>query len=608
MPITVPTLDASSVEPEVPQGGELNVQVSPDDAGAGAGAGLNQAGRAMQDMQQRYDEVQTQTATTQYGEASMQHLEQVLASKGTNAAPAAIAAADALRQKRGEIANSLANNNQKDQFTKAADASELEFLHWSGRHVAQEADQVDTSSTVAALHLATQQGALGSMDPVNVAMKYHALNDTIDRAAVRQGWDPDTTTSNRLQATNGYWAAVMDSQLTQKAPQAAAAILSTYGDEMTQETRDRYTKATQVGTTDVQAQATADKMLAPDPNTGEVTPFKTLLPQINAIQDLDLRESTLQRVKQGIADNNEADAQAKTQVVAKAQAQMAARGYSYDAIDPQVKSQLTPEVVKSLMSDQDWFKDQKDQPTNELTWLEFHDAALRHLGDGSAQDLSKMNPDVFYGTYRGDVSKETFDKMSSVYNEIRTQVDDGKGPGTGPQVQSMLSLDKRIDDSLVGTPLMPANVQNGDKYESPGLTPDQQKFQAQFRMNLDAQMTAKARTMKVKELAPEDQQAIIDDNIRKTVFVKGTNPHWYSGSDIQVPAASMSNDDQAARAYTNPNTLPTLEQIPPDQIQRFKGVALGVYGKATLSNDQIRRIAAAAAVGADGIVDKIMKE
>lgn len=483
------------------------------------------------------DEIQTLDAINklkaQKNDLLMNHERGFLNRRGRNAFEGRDTTIQEFEKRRSEILESLANDQQKQAFSKWAFNEQSDVIEQVDRHVFRERETYDKETTDASLKMFYNEAIANYQYPAKMKAAMDAQLAIVMDHARRTGKSEQWLIQQAGEITSRTNAAIIDRMLANGEDRSAEAFYKENQNRILASERGGIEKALEVGRLRGDSQRITDRLLAQYDNLGDAR--EAMKMQLGGDPKLrDEVDSRLQR-EFGLREQQR-ETQREMDFVQAYETMQRANG-SLDAIPPSLMGRLSPshqEKLKSLAAKPAADKD--------------HAATYMKYRSMPYVDLVKVPESTIIGL-REKLTEPTWKEIV----RRRAEAKDAMKSGNKEKIEKFDGLRTEsdiVDDGLVASGALKWNqikaARSGrDNTSAEKLSQFEKQIEQRWREEYEA--TGKSPSMKRK-------QELVDEIVKQTVFVK---PRFF-GDPTQKSVIALSESERA-RAFVK------VADIPPRQ-------------------------------------------
>lgn len=445
------------------------------------------------------------------------------------------------------------NERQQAQFRRAVASRRASISAQLHQHVQQEAQQYDVDETTSYLNNVLQTGIANATTPALVAMDAKRGVAAIQQFARRHGEGPNVTTEKVQTWLTSLHVGVIDNLLSQHQDIAARGYFEDVIDQLQPSQVDDIRRALESGELREQSQRVADQILLQSDSREEALDKVRQITEGHP-ENAQLRDEVMTRVRQGLNDRAQAQAQADEDRFVAAINEIET-SKSVDTISPLAWQKFT-------LAERNGLKAYADQ-----------------LRSGSPAETDWELYNNLYGMLRNNLERFKGLNLYSYIHRlaptefkelVRVQADARVG-GSDSETVRAVTLDSELFQSIAAQAGLPA-------YRTATQLSTAQREQLGELENTWKREIGRAQVEKGNTLTREEKEEIGRRLIDQKVYLDRN----YFFSDPEVPMVTVSERDQAI-AY-----IP-IGQIPEINIDELANLFRSEEGRPNLSTAEIRR-------------------
>ena len=273
----------------------------------------------------------------------------------------------------------LATDEQRFEFSRLAEGRRADVNKWAQQHVGAEKINFENEEYLSTLESSKEIAITspGSLQRENITIKQQVLN-----MAELRGWGKEKTKQELQKHTTDLHGRMVSKLMADGNDLGAKAYFDQIKKEIDPDVRTKIANSLKESTLRGESQRQADKIVI-----GNAGSLGDALDKARSIKDPDLRDRTVQRVKQQFADNKAVkDFQEKqTYEVASA---LVEKTKSIDSIPVEQWNTFSESKKKSLIAWKDLLRKGKDPITDQDL---FYDMQLMAANPKTRSDFAKVN-------------------------------------------------------------------------------------------------------------------------------------------------------------------------------------------------------------------------
>lgn len=457
----------------------------------------------------------------------------------------------------------LTNDVQKQRFRVAANNRRDDLERSVMRHEMAEIQNYKQQQHVASIASSQLAAANNYMDEERVGEEIERQRDAIYAQGNLQGKDPKEVALEINVAESTTFESVISKMLADNNYQGAEAYFEKYQDKLMPEVRNRLKASVEEGSVRVKSQQTTDQIM------NEALPEDEALKKAREIEDPQVRDQTVQRVKTRYAEIDSAKQQAQTENMQTA-SDIIETGAGVDAIPPNMWLNLTAGQRSNLETRSRQVKAGIEPVTD---WKVF--TRLYNLPAG---ELAKVN----MLDYRASLSNTHYQSMLSQQKSVQTALANGQ---RNPDLANTLTFKDRAKNVAVQAGILPAG-KSPSKYSD-----DEAKRYGTFQTEAASRIEEFER-IKGKKSTGSEQQQILDEMVLETVKI---NVDWARDPERFTFEVL---DDERGNAYVKMDKIPTSSVNSIRNLLTSNGVAI--------TKDRVQRMYAARLLNDLELVQRIL--
>lgn len=333
----------------------------------------------------------------------------------------------------GEIAQGLANDDQKLAFRRMANARRSDVDRLLQRHAAREFEAYDAAETEAYLANSLEAAANNYTNPERIATELDRGTAAIRSRAARSGEAPEVTRAKVDAFTSNAHVAVIDRMLATGEYRGAVEYLDANREDIAGTAVDDVEKAVRAGTLRAEAQTLADDILA------GTTDRAAALQAARAIDDPEVRDSVVDRVNRRFAEREAIETERREAALEAASATVEQTG-NLDGVPVTTLNQLTSAQRRALEVRSRQVRAGVEPVQDDKVWYRFTQK--------TPDEIARMD---LYTELRPYVDDVHWDRAVALQRDI-LEAKRGNGDATA-NVTSTLTFKDRLANTLVGAGL-----------------------------------------------------------------------------------------------------------------------------------------------------------
>lgn len=493
-------------------GGGLNVQATPEAMGGGVAQGASALADAGTDValqaKQRGDEIMGLAAAADLGERYNKIEADMRQKRGMDALGAHDAALADFDQQAADVASTLKNDTQRQQFAQLAAGRRLGLSAAAMEHTAREVQSVDDQAFAGFLSTSQAAAVANANNPDRVEAEAFAQRVRIEQYAKRNGSPPEWVQAQIQNHVGGTYADVIRRTLTDGNDIAARDLYTKWKDQIPGNEQAQLDQALEIASTRAESQRQSDAILAAAPDRAAA------LDAVAKISDPKLRDATQERVEHQLAVRDATARQDAETLYDSLDLKLRQNGGDLGAISPADFAKLSPQHREALSVLGTQIASGRFTPDNSDQYYALRDAAVQTPGQFAQADLRR---------FRAQLSPKDYASLQDTQQKIR------EGQANPGKLVEWSLVDRVAKRALDGLGLGNADVKD-DK--------DALAKANAFRNQLDRAVEANA-AITGKAPSEQDAQKIADE---LTQQVSLTKPGRFWGTNTQqLPAFQTPN-------------------------------------------------------------------
>lgn len=436
-----------------------------------------------------------------------------------------------------ELTMKAPNERVKERISRIVGFEGLDLDEKLQVHVGRERQAYDQQVTKALTETAVNDAILNMDDPQKMSANIDIAIDAIRRSGQREGEDGSVTGPRVVQATSKVHATIIGRILDQGDDRKARAHFEKYKDQIGDAaTLKEIEGALEEGSLRGESQRAADDIVMKyGENLGGA------LQAARGIEDPKLRDETVTRVKQTIADIRTAKSM-RTEDLHKNASQIIDQTGSYDSIPASMLSQFSLAEKASLKA----YAKARKENTLETNWGTYYDLKTMAANPKDRQKFVDLN---LHTLYRSSMADAEFKELVN----LQTSLKNGDGKATR-ELDGFLSTKDIVDGALKSADIDPSAKEG---------TKDAEKSYS-FRLQVNNKLKAlEAQTG--KKPTSDEEVKIVNDLLVQVITDKGfiwdTKKPRFEVTAEDIPKADRQNYETYLKSRGVPVTDENLARL-----------------------------------------------
>tara|TARA_R110002096_G_scaffold425519_1_gene634180 strand:- start:2282 stop:3598 length:1317 start_codon:yes stop_codon:yes gene_type:complete len=433
------------------------------------------------------------------------------------------------------------------------------------RHELQEVEAYKQKQHVASIAVSQLAATNNYGDEDRVNQEVGRQADAIYAQGNLQGKSAEDIKLEIGVAESTTFDSVISKMLADENYEGAEAYFNKYESKLLPDVRNRLKASVKEGGVRVKSQASTDLIMS------ETLPENDAIKKAREIEDPEVRDQTVQRLKTRYAEIDAAKAQAQKENM-QSSADVIESGAGVDAIPPNTWLNLTAQQRSSLETRSRQVKAGIEPVTD---WKVF-----ANLYSMEPSKLAKVD----MATYRSQLSNTHYQSMLAQQKSVVTAIKNGQG---NPDLASTLSFKDRTKNVAVSAGILPGG-KSPSKYSE-----DEAMRYGQFQTHAASRIEEFER-IKGKKSTGSEQQQILDEMVLETVKIQ--NESWFGSDQAKFPYEVLA--DEKGQSYV------PYESVPVSSVNSIKNLLTS--NGVSITMDRVQRVYAARLLNDVELVQRIL--
>lgn len=568
MPITVPRYQQQVQEqgaPDVKFGVETSREAfgggeSTQNAFQAVGGMAEVASKMFQEQKKNADQVAFMDADSRASALQLKLQLEAEGMKGRNAAGAIDVVSGSWKKGIEDIEKSLSNDDQKMAFRKSV-SQRFEGLNKHVQtHSFKELEAYDDESTKNYIKNSRDEALTNYKDPQALGVSLYRQQSAIVEQGKRKGKDADTIREDLQKAMTETHAGVLERMVNNHEDLLAKEYFAKYKDEIDGDKVGDIEKLLKESSVKGESQRKSDYIFGKHQDDME-----SALKAARGIKDPEIRDATVDRVKDLFADKKRAKDQAIEDLH---------RGAT-DIIDQTGDWQKIPAAqwgkfsLSERASLKAYAKNRKEGVEPETKWDSYYNLKTMAASKETRDAFLKLN---LYGDYRGQFADSEFKEMVKLQTDLR----EGKG-----------NRDKELDGYLSDKDIVDGALKQFDFNPNPKPGNAEAEQVNRFRNMVDKEIR-KRQEVTGKKISNEETREIVNnlmvdvvtkkrtfwfDEKKKAFEVDPTKDGLEDVESEQIPKSEKIKIEESLRRNGKPVTEAMVKSL---YLRKLKGVTSGI--------------------------------
>lgn len=459
----------------------------------------------------------------------------------------------------------LTNEQQKQVFRKNADNRRRDLQRSVMRHEVSEVEAYKQKQHVASIAVSQLAATNNYADEERVIQEVDRQRDSIYAQGNLQGKSAEDIKLEIGVAESTTFDSVISKMLADENYDGAESYFNKYEEKLLPEVRNRLKASVNEGQTRSKSQVSTDAIM------NEALPEDQALKKAREIEDPEVRDQTVQRLKTRYAEIDAAKAQAQKENM-QTSADIIESGAGVDGIPPNIWLNLTAQQRSSLETRSRQVKSGVEPVTD---WKVF-----TNLYSMEPSKLAKVN----MLDYRSQLSNTHYQSMLSQQESVITAMKNGQ---RNPDLANTLTFKDRTKNVAVSAGILPAG-KSPSKYSE-----DEAMRYGKFQTHAASRIEEFER-IKGKKSTGSEQQQILDEMVLETVKIQ--NESWFGSDQAKFPYEVLA--DEKGQSYV------LYESVPVSSVNSIKNLLTSNGVPITI--DRVQRVYAARLLNDVELVQRIL--
>ena len=427
----------------------------------------------------------------------------------------------------GEIEQGLANDTQRQQFAAIKQNRYNQIITATKKYEMREFDSYSREQDQANLEISRNLAVDNYFDKERVNAEINKQATVLLDTARREGWSNEVYRNELARTVSGTHVAVLN-RMAEESPVTALAYYEENKDELWGDDEQTADDIISVKAKSYQADDIASEITST--NEAKLSVWRQ---KAKEIEDPELRKMVVERV-----ESNWRDVELQRSEMVRDTWQQVEQGVNPTKLDNWGQ---IPSAVKSQMEAR--YRDLRrglEPTTDDRAWVQSQ--AL------SPTELAGLTQDELFNQYRNKLSDRKFDALVAQWSSARQAVEGNSNQIQ--QIESVQSSKDRIKSAAITAGMMKADQSLDDLDET-----DARRY-TRFTDNVERRFEEE-QFRKGRKLTPTEEQEILDEMTRQTVFVDTDwGFGWIEDNDPEVPVASLVQGDMEEGVYVPADQIP----------------------------------------------------